>query len=237
MKRTLIPLAAAAALLFGPSVRAQEGQPVPVPVVTVSANATTTVPNDRLHAWFRVEADNPGAATAAAEVNQRVAKVLAKLKTLPEAQSSTSGYTTQQIVEKGKPSRWRVVQTIKVEGRDFAAIGDMAARLQAEDGAALSGLSFAISDELRRRTQDAITQQAIAAWRTRAQAAAQGFGSPGWRPGRVTVQTGDGGRPYPMMARGEMAMAAAPAPVPLEAGSTEVSVTVTGEAILDPVRR
>ncbi len=237
MKRTLIPLAAAPALLFGPSVRAQEGQPVPVPVVTVSANATTTVPNDRLHAWFRVEADNPGAATAAAEVNQRVAKVLAKLKTLPEAQSSTSGYTTQQIVEKGKPSRWRVVQTIKVEGRDFAAIGDMAARLQAEDGAALSGLSFAISDELRRRTQDAITQQAIAAWRTRAQAAAQGFGAPGWRPGRVTVQTGDGGRPYPMMARGEMAMAAAPAPVPLEAGSTEVSVTVTGEAILDPVRR
>lgn len=237
MKRTLIPLAAASALLFGPSVRAQEGQPVPVPVVTVSANATATVPNDRLHAWFRVEADNPGAATAAAEVNQRVAKVLAKLKTLPEAQSSTSGYTTQQIVEKGKPSRWRVVQTIKVEGRDFAAIGDMAARLQAEDGAALSGLSFAISDELRRRTQDASTQQAIAAWRTRAQAAAQGFGSPGWRPGRVTVQTGDGGRPYPMMARGEMAMAAAPAPVPLEAGSTEVSVTVTGEAILDPVRR
>ncbi|MCC6378022.1 MAG: SIMPL domain-containing protein [Burkholderiales bacterium] len=237
MKRTLIPLAAAAALLFGPSVRAQEGQPVPVPVVTVSANATTTVPNDRLHAWFRVEADNPGAATAAAEVNQRVAKVLAKLKTLPEAQSSTSGYTTQQIVEKGKPSRWRVVQTIKVEGSDFAAIGDMAARLQAEDGAALSGLSFAISDELRRRTQDAITQQAIAAWRTRAQAAAQGFGSPGWRPGRVTVQTGDGGRPYPMMARAEMQMAAAPAPVPVEAGSTDVTVSVTGEAILEPVRR
>ena len=237
--RMISVLVAAAALAASAAARAQpnDGAPTPVPVISVSASSTATVPNDRLHAWFRVEVDNPSAAAAAAEVNQRVAKVLAKLKSLPDTQSSTSGYTTQQIVEKGKPSRWRVVQTIKVEGSDFAAIGDMAGRLQAEDGAALSGLSFAISDELRRRTQDAITQQAIAAWRARAQSAAQGFGSPGWRPGRVNIQAGDGGRPYPMMARAEMQMAAAPAPVPLEAGSTDVTVSVTGEAILEPVRR
>ncbi|CAG1000583.1 hypothetical protein BURK1_02823 [Burkholderiales bacterium] len=218
------------------TLRAEEGAPTPVPVVTVSASSTATVPNDRLHAWLRAEADNPSAAAAAADVNARVARVLAKLKSLPDAQVSTSGYTTQQIVEKGKPARWRVVQTIKVEGGDFAAIGEAAARLQAEDGVALSGISFGISDELRRRTHDAITQQAIAAWRARAQAAAQGFGAAGWRPGRVAVQTADGGRPYPMMARAEMQMAAAPAPVPLEAGSTDVTVSVSGEAILDPAR-
>ena len=215
----------------------QDGAPTPVPIVSVTASATATVPNDRLHAWLRVEVDNPSAAAAAADVNARVTRILAKLKSLPDAQSSTSGYTTQQIVEKGKPTRWRVVQTIKVEGSDFGAIGEMAGRLQAEDGAALSGLSFAVSEELRRRTQDAITQQAIAAWRTRAQAAAQGFGAPGWRPGRVSIQAGDGPRPYPMMARAEMQMSAAPAPVPLEAGSTDVTVSVTGEAILDPIRR
>ena len=216
--------------------RAQDGAPTPVPVITVSAQSTATVPNDRLHAWFRVEVDNPSASAAAAEVNQRAARILAKLKALPDAQTSTSGYTTQQIVEKGKPMRWRVVQAIKVEGGDFAAIGDAAGRLQAEDGVALSGLSFTVSDELRRRTQDAITQQAIAAWRARAQAAAQGFGAAGWRPGRVQVQASDGVRPYPMMRASEMQMAAAPAPVPLEAGSTDVTVSVSGEAILDGVR-
>jgi predicted secreted protein len=194
------------------------------------------VPNDRLHAWLRAEADHASASAAAADVNARVTRVLAKLKTLPDAQVSTSGYTSQQIVEKGKPSRWRVVQTIKVEGGDFAATGDAIARVQAEDGVLLSGISFGVSDELRRRTQDAITQQAIAAWRTRAQNAAQGFGSTGWRAGRVSVQANDGGRPYPMMARAEMQMAAAPPPIPLEAGSTEVTVTVSGEAILDPAR-
>jgi predicted secreted protein len=236
MKRTLFLLPALAALAATTAARAEDGSPTPVPVVNVTASSTATVPNDRLHAWFRVEADSPSAASAAAEVNARVARILPKLKALPDAQTSTSGYTTQQIVEKGKPNRWRVVQTIKVEGSDFAAIGDAAGRLQAEDGAVLSGLSFGVSDELRRRTQDAITQQAIAAWRARAQAAAQGFGAPGWRTGRVSIQAGDGPRPYPMMARAEVQMAAAPAPVPLEAGSTDVTVSVSGEAILEGTR-
>ena len=225
-----------AALAAAASAQAQDGQPVPVPVVTVSASATTSVPNDRLHAWLRAEAENASAVAAAADVNARVARVLAKLKALPGAQVSTSGYTSQQIVEKGKPARWRIVQTIKVEGTDFAATGDAVARLQAEEGVLLSGISFGVSDELRRRTQDAITEQAIAAWRARAQGAAQGFGIAGWRPGRVTIQAGDPVRPYPMYARADAQMAASPAPVPLEAGSTEVSVTVSGEAILDPAR-
>ena len=125
--RSAALLLAAAAIAAGPA-RAQDNAPTPVPVVTVSASATATVPNDRLHAWLRAEADNPSAAAASAEVNARVARVLAKLKSLPDAQVSTSGYTTQQIVEKGKPARWRVVQTIKVEGGDFAAIGEAAAR-------------------------------------------------------------------------------------------------------------
>ena len=236
MTHRLATLIAIAAALTAGAVRAQDNAPTPVPVVTVSASATATVPNDRLHAWLRAEADHPSAVAASAEVNARVARVLAKLKTLPDAQVSTSGYTTQQIVEKGKPARWRVVQTIKVEGGDFAAIGEAAARVQAEDGVLLSGISFGLSDELRRRTQDAITQQAIAAWRARAQSAAQGFGAQAWRPGRIAIQTGDGGRPYPMMARAEVQMAAAPAPVPLEAGSTDVTVSVSGEAILDAGR-
>lgn len=227
---------AALAATVGAAARAQDGQPVPVPVLTVGASATTTVPNDRLHAWLRAEAENASAAAAAADVNARVARVLGKLKAVPGAQVSTSGYTSQQVAEKGKPLRWRIVQTIKVEGTDFAAIGDAAARVQAEDGVLLSGISFGISDELRRRTQDAITEQAIAAWRARAQAAAQGFGIAGWRPGRVSIQAGEPVRPYPMYARADMTMAAAPAPVPLEAGSTEVTVSVSGEAILDPNR-
>lgn len=232
------PVAAMLAVfaLAASPVRAQDNAPTPVPVVNVAASSTATVPNDRLNAWLRAEAENTSAAAAAADVNSRVTRVLAKLKALPDVQVSTSGYTSHQVVEKGKSPRWRISQSIRVEGGDFAAIGDAVARLQAEDGMLLSGISFGLSDELRRRTQDAITQQAIAAWRARAQSAAQGFGVAGWRPGRITIQADEPARPYPRMARAEMSIAAASAPVPLESGSTEVNVTVSGEAILDPVR-
>ena len=44
-----------------------------------------------------------------------------------------------------------------------------------------------------------MTQQAINSWQSRAQQAAQALGFASWRPGHVTVQTGDGGRVYPVM--------------------------------------
>jgi uncharacterized protein YggE len=52
----------------------------------------------------------------------------------------------------------------------------------------------------------------------------------------VHVQTQDGGRPMPMMRASSMAAAAEAAPVPMEAGSTDVTVTDSGEAILEGAR-
>jgi hypothetical protein len=74
----------------------------------------------------------------------------------------------------------------------------------------------------------------IKAWQARAQAAAQGFGSAGWRPGHVSIQTGDFVRPPPVPMR--MAGAQAAAPIATEAGNSEIAVTVTGDAILEPAR-
>jgi len=63
--------------------------------------------------------------------------------------------------------------------------------------------------------------------------AARGFGTAGYRTGRVTIQTNDYGRPQPMLKSGMAAASAAP--VTVEGGTSEVTVTVSGEAILDRV--
>ena len=104
--------------------------------------------------------------------------------------------------------------------------------MQSEDLLVLSGMNFAVSPDARRKAEDALTQQAIRAWQARAQNAAQGFGVPGWRAGKVTIQTGDGGRPQPMM-RMAAGMAASAPPVSVEGGNTDITVTVIGEAVLD----
>ena len=57
----------------------------------------------------------------------------------------------------------------------------------------------------------------------------------GYRTGRVTIQTNDYGRPQPMFKAGGVA-ATSVAPVSVEGGTSEVTVTVSGEAILDTLR-
>ena len=225
----------ALALLAFTGVAAADNQPPTMPVITLTATATASVPNDKMYAWLRAEYDNVDPARAAAEVNARMAKALARARGSKGIDAETSGYSSYQITEKGQPARWRVTQTVALEGADFAAMATLVSKLQAEDQLLLSGMNFAVSPEARRKAEDALTQQAIKAWHARAQNAANGFGISGWRPGRVTIQTGDFGRPQPMMRTAAAGMAAAP-PVSVEAGNTDVTVNVTGEAVLDPAR-
>jgi predicted secreted protein len=208
--------------------------PLP-PTVTVSASATVTVQNDRLQAWLRAEAENANPAAAAGQVNAAIAKALAEAKAYPAIKVATAGYSTQQISDKQKPNRWRVVQTLSLDSGDFTAAANLITRLQDETGLLLSGMGFSLSDKTRRDAEDSVTQQAIKSWQARAQQAATGLGFSGWRPGHVAVQTGDGGRAYPVMRAQAMASSAGPAPVSIEAGTTDVSVSVSGEAMLVPV--
>ncbi len=229
-------LAAALAMLGGDPVAAQPvpGDPPREPVVTVAGRATASVANDRIRVNLRAEADNASAATAASDVNARIAKALAKIKGAPGVTAQTSGYSSYQVTERDRPARWRVSQSLTLEGNDFPAMTTLVSSLQGDGGLLLSGLQFSVSDELQRQTEDKLTQQAIKAWQERAGRAAQGLGFPAWRPGRVSVETGADSRPpYPMMRAAAAPAAAAGAPVAFEAGTTEVSVTVSGEAVLE----
>ncbi len=206
------------------------------PVVTLSAAATASVANDRMHAWLRAEADNVDPVRAAADVNARMAKALARAKAVAGVEVATSGYSSYQVTEKNQPPRWRVAQTLTLQGADFAAMSALVSRLQTDDQLLLSGMNFTVSPDTRRKAEDALTQQAIKAWQARAQNAARGFGYDAWRTGKVTIQTGDYAPPRPMFRAAAAPMAAGAPPVSVEGGDTEVTVTVMGEAVLDSPR-
>ncbi|HET9045361.1 MAG TPA: SIMPL domain-containing protein [Casimicrobiaceae bacterium] len=231
-----IAVAAIAGVLAAPSQAQQANAPVTQPVINVTASATSALPNDRMLAWLRVEIDNSDPNVAANEVNTRMGKALARAKAVKGIEVSTTAYSSYQISERNQPMKWRVSQTLQLESSDFSALSSLMSKIQAEDGLVLSGMNFSVSTAARRAAEDALTQQAIKAWQARAQSAAQGFGAPSWRPGHVTIQTGDAIRPQPMMRAAAGAMAAA-APVATEAGTSDITVTVSGEAILESARR
>lgn len=238
--KTYIAAAALTALVasFAATSHAQQATNTPItqPVINVTASATSTLPNDRMHAWLRVDVDNPDPAAAANEANTRMGKALARAKAVNGVDVSTTAYSSNQISQRNQPAKWRVSQTLQLESADFAALAALVSKIQSEDGLVLSGMNFSASIAARRAAEDALTQQAIKAWQTRVQNAAQGFGAQSWRPGHVTIQTSDAVRPQPMMRMATADAVAQSAPVATEAGTSDISVTVSGEAILDSVR-
>ena len=229
---------AVAALLAASASLAQ--QPVAVtlpasPSVTVTGAATATVQNDRMMAMVRAEAEQTSPGAAAADVNARMAKALAAAKAAPGVEARSAGYSTWQQWDKGKPGKWRVAQTLSLTGADFPVLAALLTRLQDEDGLLVSSISFSLAPETRRRAEDALTKDAIRAWQQRAATGAEALGFAAWRPGRVIVSTGDNAPPQPrfdMMARAGAAPAASP-PVAVESGTTELTVTVSGDAVLE----
>jgi len=201
------------------------------PSVSVSASATATVVNDRLQAWLRAEAESPNAAAAASQVNAAIARALAVAKDYPSVKVASAGYSTQQVSEKVKAQRWHVVQSISLDSADFTVAANLISKLQDDNGLLLSGMGFSLLEKTRREAEDSVTQQAIRMWQTRAQQAAMGLGFSASKPGHVTVQTGDGGRVFPM-ARATAMSASANAPIAIEGGTTDVTVSVSGEALL-----
>ena len=229
-------LSFACAALNAPLAHAQPPLAAPLPpqpVITVTASASSQLANDRMIALLRVEVDNPDAVAAGNEVNTRMGKALARAKLVRGVEAATTAYSSYQFSERNQPIRWRVSQTLSLESSDFTALSALVSKIQSEDGLVLSGMSFSVSPAARRTAEDALTQQAIKAWQASAQSAAQGFGSSTWRAGYVTIQTGDIARPVPML---RAAGVQAAAPIATEGGTTDISVTVSGEAILEPPR-
>jgi predicted secreted protein len=165
-------------------------------------------------------------------VNARMARALAAAKAASGVEAKTIGYNTWQQWEKSRPGRWRVSQTLSLSGADFAVVAALVSRLQDDEGLLVSSIGFALAPETRRRVEDALTREAIAAWQERARIAADALGYREWRPGHLVVSSGEHA-PQPrfeMMARADAAPAGRP--VAVEGGTAEITVTVSGEAVL-----
>jgi predicted secreted protein len=202
--------------------------------VTLTATSTLQVDNDRMTIVVQAEAEKPSATAAAAEVNAKMTKALATAKAVSGVTAKTLNYSTNQVFEKQKFVRWRVTQWMEVETADFAAGANLATKLQ-DEGLNLVSLTFGVSPDARRKALATLQNEALVEWQALAKQAAASMGFGSYTPGRLTVNAGDSG-PRPRFAAQAM-MAKAPDSVAVSAGTSEMTVTVTGEAILGTERK
>ncbi|MFP5405644.1 MAG: SIMPL domain-containing protein [Gammaproteobacteria bacterium] len=251
MSRTLILVlsgALGAASLLGAVPAAAQASPPAVPVppptvpapatasefpqLTLSASAFREVAQDRVAVTLYASHEAPEPAPAQAQVNSVLSPVLERLKQRKDLEVQSAGYRTDPVWQDSRIVAWRARAALRVTAPpsgDFdKLIGELASQLSVE-----SVVHF-LSRDAQLAVEQELIGEAVGAFRSKAQAAAQALGFKGWSIRSVSVNDSGPGNPEPMpkmmMSR---ATAADAAPMPLAEGRTTVSVSVGGTVVLE----
>ena len=199
--------------------------------VQLSAFAEQEAVNDLLHATLVVERRGDDSARLAAAVSRIMGQALEVSENYPGVKAKTTAYSTQPVYQRrdGESERvgWRIRQTLQLESTQVEQAVELTGRLQELD-LQLTSMSFTVSEERKEELRVSLTEEAIDAWRDKAESAVKRLGGREWRPHQVSI---DDQRQPPVrpMVRAEAAMLSAPEPE-VEAGTSRVRVTVSGTA-------
>lgn len=197
--------------------------------VRFQVSATREVPNDWATARLSVTSEGKDPAQVSADVNARMKKALEIAKRAEGIEVSSGSYSTQPVYDNRRIVRWRAQQDLRLESGDVDALSEVLGRLQ-DTGAALGDIQFSISKETRRALEDELIQEALGAFRARAELVAGGMGRNGWS--LISLSIGDSGAPRPMMHQAEMMVSRMSAPS-FEAGTGELRVSADGTIELE----
>jgi predicted secreted protein len=232
MPKILPASALLAVALLAPPVPAQT-LPAPQNIVSLSASANTELTMDWLTVVFSTSRDGPDAAAVQAQLRQALEAALteARKSAKPgELNVRTGGFSLYpRYAPKGGITGWQGSTELVVEGRDANAIAQLTGRIQT---LSIGRVTWSLSREAREKVDAEVSAQAIARFRTRADAVARQFGFAGWTLREVNVSSNEPppGMPAPVMRA--QASALAEAPLPVEAGKAIVSATVNGSVQL-----
>jgi predicted secreted protein len=213
--------------------------PPPQNVVSLSAIASAQVPQDWLTVVLATTREGAEPAALQMQLKQALDAALAEARRAaagrePQAlEVQTGGFSlSARYGRDGRMSGWSGRAELLLQGRDTAAIAQLAGRIQT---LSVASTGFSLSREGREKVESQVAAEAIARFRARADEVGRAFGFGNWALREVNVQT-DSPMAAPL-ARMRVASAMAPAPdeaLPVEAGKATVSVTVSGSIVLAP---
>jgi predicted secreted protein len=229
--------ALALALAFGAPValalnpvlaRAQTMMQQPSGVLSLNAQASAEVPQDEVEItmFFEQQASEPSALTST--LNERGDAALQKARGVSGVTARSGAFSIFPSTDRdGRISTWRGRTEVVLESRDFAAAsklaGQMASIMQ------VGNVRFSLSPEAQRAAEQRLSTEAIKSFREQAASSAQAFGFSGYSIREVNVNhSGVMPRPMMMMSAHAMGADAKGAPMPLEAGTSTVTVNVSG---------
>jgi predicted secreted protein len=213
-------------LLAVPAAQALAAEPLRYNVVEMQASAEREVGNDLLLATLYIQQEGADSAQVGNTVNRAIADALNTAKAYPAVKVRTGNNQTMPVYDRNnKQTGWRGRGEIRLETRDFTAGANLIGKLQST--LQLANLSFAVAPETRKKVEDELIAEAIAAFKSRAELIKGVMAGKSYKIQRINLNTGySGPPPRPQMMA--MAKSADVAPPPVEGGTSQVNVQVNG---------
>ena len=219
-------------VLAGSPARAQAQAPqVPPPqnVISLSATATVELSRDWLTIVLATTREGSEAAGVQGQLRQALDAALTEARKAArpgQVEVQTGGFSlAPRYAPKGGIAGWQGSAELIVQGRDTQAIAQLVGRLQT---LSIARVGFSLSREAREKVEAEVTAEAIARFRSRADAVSQQFGFGGYAVREVNVSSDPGPMQSPPLMRAQAARMPADDALPVEAGKALVSATVSG---------
>lgn len=204
-------------------------------VLSFQTSATQEITQDQMAVTLQATREGAQAAEVQSGLKQalEVALSQARRSAVPGGMEVRTGYFSvhPRYSSNGRINGWQGQAQLLLEGTDTARIAQTTGQLAPFN---VVNVGYGLSRGLREKHEAALTAQAIARFRQRAQELATAFGFGGYSLGEVAVQSaepGFEGRPV-MMAMRAKAADVAEAPLPVEPGKGVLTVTVSGQVVL-----
>ncbi len=227
--RTVRHAVALSMALATPLARAAE-LPPPQGVVSLSSSATLEVTKDLLSISFNTTREGADAAGVQTQLKQALDAALAEAKKAArpgQVEVQTGNFSlSPRYTSKGVANGWQGSAELIVEGRDMQAIGQLSGRITT---LTINRVGYAISRELREKTEADVSGQAIARYRAKAADYAKQFGYAGYTVREVNVSSNEQ-QPLqrPMLLQAKAMSAPSDDALPVEPGKGTVTVSVNG---------
>ncbi|WP_462381479.1 SIMPL domain-containing protein [Pseudomonas sp. Marseille-QA0892] len=195
--------------------------------ITLRADVSHQVARDRMQVSLYTEAQDADPAKLAAQITKTLNTTLAdarQVKGVEVSQGSRSSYPIYD--DKGqKITGWRERASIQLESGDFAALSDLTGKLLGQ--LSMGSMSFSVSDEARKRTEDALIREAVDAFKARAQLATDALGGSSYKIVSLNLNTSGFQPPLRMQAMAKSARMEDATP-DIEAGNSDIGANADG---------
>lgn len=218
-------------------------RPEPDSFVRVGAEAYREVREDRANVTLSVELDGEDQRQLMRDINLAMRNVVERARDNPELEVETGNYALRKNIQYKKDTK-------EIEKITYTAVGQVIARstnfdellkfVEASHGDMLVGnIGFDLSTDLRRSIEKEILEEAIEAFRVKAETIATGLGYERFEVRNIEVGDSESSSPIRPMRSITMSLDAArantPSPSaapPIEGGKQIVRVSVSGQIVL-----